>query len=134
MLRQILGVALRRQVPGLVRNISEKKRLQWRDYAAQFATHALADGDGMRCAAFAERSVNGALRQAGASPATWSPARALLRERKERAEVAERQAAQEHLQQTLAAVSSAASKADNGADEARLILVWPCLADPGPYI
>ena len=46
-------------------------------------------------AAFAEGSVDGALRHAGASPATWSPVR---------------------LQQTLAAVSSAASKAD----EARL--------------
>ena len=41
--QKVSGVALRRQVPGLVRNISEKKRLQWRDYAAQFATHALAD-------------------------------------------------------------------------------------------
>ena len=57
-------------------------------------------------AAFAEGSVDGALRHAGASPATWSPVRALLRERNERADVAERQAAQEHLQQTLAAVSS----------------------------
>ena len=113
-------MALRKQVPGLARNCLEKKRLH-----AQFAKLGLADcwgwGEVERSglsAAFVEGSVDNALRRAGFSRA---PCGRCFVSASESAEEAETQAAHE-LQQALAAVSSAASKADNGADEARL----PC--------